>query len=1385
MPSGSVGAPRSDALQANAARTARSVVVPSRYEPLLDAVQAHVGVHSAVRSTLTEYFHEYRDTKVVVAGLGAMQLHHWTHLSTAPTRTEVFELVSDLSIALLREGLSPDQFSALLRTTLTWCQSVLGGEHAVEFDRSAAQLLRALGELLESNLAPFLERDTVVRDVLHTAEPDSSAAVAASELFRRLLLRGYERLTDRLDLPAWALSDEVELTDRLDVAHRFAGIGASALRQHRDEVRATKDLRRPVVMTYSQLLDQALAALASCNHVEDRFTACLFLLKDDTLGHRQQHALRELLTVVKELVPPGSGSDVAAVLTRLTRFFRDRGDEFILMRLACYEAIGRVIGETDNENAADHLLNDILSWRFQYPEIAGATDDWQTVANPNHLPTIRCWLAIIESNPALFERLAAALDVQLRLGGVHICDTDLFQRDVTRFLNSDLRDIYFVATQLLRVFPVYFADVGAEGELRSVSTQLSEVSLGRDTLLHFLRKQVHAESSNRLVAFSVEVLRYWLTLSTEGLAPYVSANVLAAVDGERSLALGPHDLLERLRPELGAPNDRAFLDRVLQLDHDWLFRWSLDHTAVHADAVRVTRLVRTHQLLLRKYSLTSETIAADVRRFEQLRREPSEAFGRAYAQWSAASDNCSRDDLMDAALDVLGELREIILDPAPGIADEQLYYKRHIAAGIPSIYGRYREPKFEAAGLSLRVESLVRRLLEDVVNEGVEPCLTRDSLRRIAVMLGRFERALSIAGIASGTFSDCLRMLEASFEIHSFSFHQYQNVFAMLARSVSELSDRSVRSHHQILRRTLAMHPHLYQQRGLTPDGLAEAVLRELLVSSLGIQELDRYVGELLRKTTELNNVLEPSDLTRMMNYDSQRLVWPLHGGAEGGGDLLTLGAKGHGLVAMAEAGHHVPEGFVLSTELFRARSLLDFQPMSALVERQVREALTQLERACGRRLADPDRPLFLSVRSGSAISMPGLMTTFVNVGLNAAIAEQLAARPGFAWAAWDSYRRSLQSWAMFEGVARDEFDSIMNSFKQRYGVARKLEFTPEQMRDLAAAYRTAARDHGVVFVDDPFEALMSCILKVVSSWDAADPTLYREYTNIAEEWGTAVICQRMVFGNLGPSSGAGVAFTANPLQPYSHHQVRLFGDFAVGTQGEDLVGGLVFPLPISENQRRGSPSYADDGDSLESLFPDIYDGLLTFARSVSTGPNADAQEIEFTFESPARKDLYLLQQRPVVPESRRTALRYVDATAPESRRPLAFAMGVSGGAYIGRVAITATDVARLKAEHPDGPIILVRPDTVPEDLELITQVDGLLTARGGVTSHAAVTAKRLGKTAAVGCHTLTVREQEGCLELAGQEVSVGDWLTIDGRSGNIFLGRAPLVDWASWHWRD
>ena len=1375
----------SDALRANLAHTAQEVVIPDRYLPLLDAVAGLHGVRAALAETMGEYFHTFRNADLLVDGFQTTLLRNWSYFERSPDRLESFGLLAELVVGLLDSDLTPEQFSLLLRALLTWSADTLAGPHADAYDEALAGLAPALQRLLPEHEAQFLERDTLVHNIIERAASRPRLAAGYQALYRSLLAASYRRVRDALDVPAWALTQGENLTDPGAVAGQFAFLSERRLTTLLQALEAAPDekLLTPAFRLFSAILGAAIDSLFRVDNLEDRFAVCLFFLKDETLGYRQKEVMADLLGVVKQMMHPDRHTDAERILTRLTAFFRDRDNEFLLTRFQCYEAIGVAIGEAGNVKAADHLIEEILYWRFQYPDIRGATDDWETVVNPYHLPKIRCWMHIVESNPALFERLAAALNVQLRLGGIFIADTDLFQRDVTRLLNADIRPIYFVAKQLLRTLPVYFNEVGAEGELRSVSTQIDEICGRRDTLMHFLRKQVHAESSNRMVTFSRAVLDYWLTLDPSGLEPYVSANTLAAVRGEREWAEGPHDVLTALAKESHRDAGEALdgllalapvqLDKRLGLSANGRGRVE-ERSPAGVARRRVALVIRTYQLLARKYSLAADDVGAAVGRDLKLDGRLRQRFEVALARWQARQAPRTRDALLDASLTILEQLKAIILDPAASSATENIYQKRHIAAGIPSIYGNYSEPRFDALGLSFRVESLVARLLDDVVSEGIELYVTRASLRRMATTLRRFERALAVDGVDSRALGANLAMLEATFASRNFTFRQYQNVFQFLANNVTELSSTSVLSHEQVLLSVLVNDPRQCEARGLPVDAVAEMVLRDVLVSGLGLQSLDRYVSAALRQISMLNGRLDERGLTRMMNYDPERLVSPLHRAKPGTDDQMTLGFKGLGLKQMAAYGHKVPEGFVLSNELFLALPAMSYPPLYDDTIHRVQVAVTALERRVGLRLGDPRRLLLLSIRSGAAISMPGLMTTFVNVGLNDELAEAFARRPETAWAAWDSYRRFLQSWAMSYGIDRDFFDAIMSEYKSRYGVGQKVDFKPEQMKEIAFAYKSRACDHGVVFVDEPLAQVIACMRKVLDSWDSAPARFYRQYIGVAEEWGTAVVVQRMVFGNLSRESGAGVTFTNNPLEPYSR-QVRLFGDFAVRSQGEDLVGGLVFPWPISEAQRLGSATYRDTEHSLERDFPDIYQQLLTVARDLVGEREFDPQEIEFTFESPAASDLYVLQKRSAVQEQTRDAA-YFDVASPSYGPPVAVGMGVAGGAYSGRAAVDAAQIDRLLAEAPDENIVLLRPDTVPEDIDMITRVSGILTARGGTTSHAAVTAKRLGKTAVVECEDLEVLETLGTVRLAGQTIEVGDWVSIDGRTGNIFLGRIPTI---------
>jgi pyruvate,orthophosphate dikinase len=345
-----------------------------------------------------------------------------------------------------------------------------------------------------------------------------------------------------------------------------------------------------------------------------------------------------------------------------------------------------------------------------------------------------------------------------------------------------------------------------------------------------------------------------------------------------------------------------------------------------------------------------------------------------------------------------------------------------------------------------------------------------------------------------------------------------------------------------------------------------------------------------------------------------------------------------------------------------------------------------------------------------------------------------------------------------------------MRRNKQAVGVAKKSDMTPDQMRELALQYRDFVFERGVRIAEDAYEQLYDTVDLVLASWHSATAKSYRSAVQIAEEWGTAVVVQNMVYGNLNDSSGTGVALTCDPRRAY-YGGVRLYGDFIVQGQGDDVVSGLVETSPISERQRLGETKRADV--SLEKDFPRVYEALFAHAHSLIHGHGMFHQEIEFTFESDEPSGLFILQTRDVVISQSTMVPAFMPSEELE-RAKVANGIGVAGGALSGRVAHTAADIEEIRLRYPEDAILLLRPDTVPDDIPLILKADGMVTAIGGATSHAALVAQRLGRTCVVGCRQLEVYDDQNRSELAGLTIVTGDFISINGSDGSVYLGKHP-----------
>nr|MCR5036264.1 hypothetical protein [Bacteroidales bacterium] len=298
----------------------------------------------------------------------------------------------------------------------------------------------------------------------------------------------------------------------------------------------------------------------------------------------------------------------------------------------------------------------------------------------------------------------------------------------------------------------------------------------------------------------------------------------------------------------------------------------------------------------------------------------------------------------------------------------------------------------------------------------------------------------------------------------------------------------------------------------------------------------------------------------------------------------------------------------------------------------------------------------------------------------------------------------------------------------------------------------------------DPFMQIVDCVNMVFDSWNSERALAYRRHLGISENWGTAVIVQQMIFGNISEVSGTGVVFTQNPHR--ERPGVHLYGDFTMRSQGEDIVGGLVKPLPIGETQRKAANL---EGPSMQTALPEIYKTIYSIAKTLTEDLGYAPQEMEFTFESDKAEDFHILQIRDQDLKLESTINAFVQS--PLEMNQIGRGMGIGGGAMNGIIAFNENDIKTLRAKYPDENILLVRPDTVPDDIGLIFDCDGLLTARGGATSHAAVTAVRLGKVCVVSCVELMVDDEKHCAELNGHKLKAGDKIAIDGNLGLVYLG--------------
>ena len=505
---------------------------------------------------------------------------------------------------------------------------------------------------------------------------------------------------------------------------------------------------------------------------------------------------------------------------------------------------------------------------------------------------------------------------------------------------------------------------------------------------------------------------------------------------------------------------------------------------------------------------------------------------------------------------------------------------------------------------------------------------------------------------------------------------------------------------------------------------------------------------------------------------------------SEGNGSMRELlGGKGANLAEMTNLGLPVPQGFTITTEAC-TQYYEDGRQISPEIQEQIMEYIAKMEKICGKKFGDTENPLLVSVRSGARASMPGMMDTILNLGLNEEVVETIARKSGNPRWAWDCYRRFIQMYSdVVMEVGKKHFEQLIDAMKEARGITYDVELTTEDLQELAGQFKAEYLEKtGEPFPTDPKVQLMGAIQAVFRSWDNPRANVYRRDNDIPYSWGTAVNVQMMVFGNMGDTSGTGVAFTRNP----GTGEKEIFGEFLMNAQGEDVVAGVRTPQPIAQ---------------LAEVMPDAYAEFVNICHILETH-YCDMQDMEFTIED---TKLYMLQTRngkrtaaaalkiacDLVDEgmiTEKQAVAMIDAKsldallhpqfeaeALNAAEPIGTGLAASPGAAAGRIVFSAADAKEWAARGEK--VVLVRLETSPEDIEGMKAAEGILTVRGGMTSHAAVVARGMGACCVSGCTAIAMDEENKVFELGGITFHEGDSISVNGSTGKIYAGILPTTE--------
>jgi pyruvate,orthophosphate dikinase len=1112
--------------------------------------------------------------------------------------------------------------------------------------------------------------------------------------------------------------------------------------------------------------EKALSFLGGLNPaiLDERSMVVLFYqIVADAITQDSADVLATAVIKVFDLVPVlprGSEKDVkSSIITIIGRLISTKRNELCISLLDAVARTGSPLNEEivmDAEIARAILVSGDSALIGRYSRSIAAipipapmirelsTETWAELANPLHLERLTKFMEILQVGDDRFRNVLEHVIVNLYVSGVFIPDDRLFQRRISSYLNSPAMKGHFLLNYLLlQKLPVYFNEVGAVSTIRDYSTAID--AWGNDPVLYFLRKQVHVNASNYNVRLLEKIISSW-------------------VFNDRSLLKDavPPEVYEAVKPEL--------LDRYSRAIKPLFKKWGfLDTEGLHFEKLRA--MPGDAFKPSARYGQVDEIpskVMLLCRLYQEVEKKYSVKGGRA------------PDTLQDAgaalrdSIEKMEKLAGILQAPEKTVAQESLYFKRHIAFGIPSVLGTYHEPKFDALSDFLRYGDACRVLFEKFIAAMETEAMTGEHIKTYIDTLAAAHRLLALHGITNRQIEEIITVIENN----RLRLSQVFDLLKIWQKELGWMVFFFNQTFHAPIARILKLFPqnelpeHIGKMQGGEGDfknRAADIVLRDIIASVPGLMESDRIVERII--TSFRSGAAEGEDLIHETGVKDDTPFYDIFGLHDNEAMALgpVLGGKAKNLVYLHNRGFHVPAGAVLSSRLGRDLSVDRLRPI-------LKEAVGIIEARTGKRFGGTENPLFLSVRSGSYVSMPGILSSILYCGMNRETVQALISETGDKRFAWDSYRRFVEHYATTVLCLDPVIDRIKKEFMNKGGPGEPETPDAENLKKLVDRYVAAVHAEGKNIPDDVFEQLLQSVLAIYRSWNGKRAEQFRKATMTSEHWGTSVSLMQMVYGN-ARGSGASVLFTRNPFT----QEQEIYGETREAATGDELVFGRVLNLPLSRKQAAGQDmEKAVFGKSLEETDENLYLRHLKLGREIEQAMGGLPQEVEITYvkEPDGNRKLFVLQTRRME-FTIRNSYRFDEICSMESR-VIGRGIGAHGGAVSGVVSFTRSrDHAIRLAKEMGLPVILLRTTANTEDVALMPVIRGMITSSGGVTSHAAVLAQKFNVNTVVACTGLSIKTDQ-----QGQPYALIDHLTlkegalvsIDASTGLVFSGLCPVT---------